>query len=153
MTIMQTTRRQLIAGLGGTLALPALESLGAAAESAKTRFLVVGNPFGAHPDYFFPKDFGPDFAFSKALKSLEWLRGRLTVFSHTDHNMVSGHGREVAFLSGVLPADAATFPEKNMSLDQLFARHTGAQVRFPSVEAGLEAGAEACSEAGLEADV
>ena len=54
--------------------------------------------------------------------------------------MVSGHGREISFLSGVLPTDAQAFPEKNMSIDQLFARHVGSQVRYPSVGASLDAG-------------
>jgi hypothetical protein len=96
-----------------------------AKQPTPTRFLVLGNPFGAHPDFFFPKDFGRDIALSKTLKSLDWVKDRLTVLSHTDHNMVSGHGREVSFLSGVLPADAVAYPEKNMSLDQLMARHVG----------------------------
>ena len=64
----------------------------------------------------------------------------MTVLSHTDHNMVSGHGREISFLSGVLPASAQAFAEKNMSLDQLLARHVGSQVRYPSVGASLDAG-------------
>ena len=135
-----TSRRKFLHGLGGALSLPLLESTALAGQGAPTRFLAVGNPFGAHPDYFFPKTFGKDFAFPKTLGSLEWLRDRLTILSHTDHNMVSGHGREISFLSGVLPADAAAYPEKNMSIDQLFARHTGAQVRYPSVEAGLGSG-------------
>ena len=59
----------------------------------------VGNPFGAHPDHFFPSDFGRDFTISPTLKPLEWLKDRMTVVSHTDHNMVSGHGREISFLS------------------------------------------------------
>ena len=77
---------------------------------------------------------------SPTLQSLDWLQDRLTIVSHTDHNMVSGHGREISFLSGVLPTDAQAFPEKNMSLDQLFARHVGSQVRYPSVGAALDAG-------------
>ena len=85
-------------------------------------------------------DFGRDYQSSPTLKSLDWLRDRLTIISHTDHNMVSGHGREISFLSGVLPTDAQSFPEKNMSLDQLFARHVGSQVRFPSVGASLNSG-------------
>ncbi|MEM0896828.1 MAG: DUF1552 domain-containing protein [Verrucomicrobiota bacterium] len=120
-----------------------LESDISAAEgvsSAPTRLLVVGNPFGAHPDHFFPDGFGKDFTFSPTLQPLEWLRERMTVVSHTDHNMVSGHGREVAFLSGVLPTEGGVFPEKNMSIDQLFARHVGSQVRFPSVGASLDGG-------------
>jgi len=140
---VNTTRRTVLKGIGGALTLPLLESLTFAAPSqgeVPTRFLVVGNPFGAHPDNFFPQDFGKDFTISPTLKSLEWLKDRLTIISHTDHNMVSGHGREISFLSGVLPTDAMAFPEKNLSLDQLFARHVGSQVRYPSVGAALDGG-------------
>jgi hypothetical protein len=140
---MNTTRRSLLKGVGGVLTLPLLESLSIAAPSdaeVPMRFLVVGNPFGAHPEHFFPTDFGKDFTISPTLTSLEWLKDRMTVISHTDHGMVSGHGREISFLSGVLPTDAQAFPEKNMSIDQLFARHVGSQVRYSSVGAALEAG-------------
>ena len=140
---MNKTRRSLLKGVGGALALPLLESLTFSAPSQPAvpmRFLVVGNPFGAHPEHFFPTDFGKNFTISPTLKSLEWLKDRMTVISHTDHGMVSGHGREISFLSGVLPTDAQAFPEKNMSIDQLFARHVGSQVRYSSVGAALEAG-------------
>ena len=140
---MNTTRRTILKGIGGALTLPLLESLSSAAPSRNnppTRFLVVGNPFGAHPEHFFPGQFGKEFKISPTLQSLDWLKDRLTVISHTDHNMVSGHGREISFLSGVLPTDAQAFPEKNLSLDQLFARHVGSQVRYPSIGAALEAG-------------
>ena len=121
------TRRTLLGTFGGALTLPLLESAVSATPTVvrkgrPTRFLVAGNPFGAHPDNFFPKEFGTDYKFPRTLRSLEWLGDRLSIFSHTDHNMVSGHGREISFLSGVLPADAQAFPEKNMSLDQLLAR-------------------------------
>lgn len=140
---MNINRRTLLKGIGGALSLPLLESMSDAARAnanVPTRFLVVGNPYGAHPDYFFPKDFGSDFTISPTLKSLDWLKNRMTIVSHTDHGMVSGHGREVSFLSGVLPEEAQAFAEKNMSIDQLFARHIGNEVRFPSVGASLEAG-------------
>ncbi|MDF1741655.1 MAG: DUF1552 domain-containing protein [Verrucomicrobiales bacterium] len=137
---MKTDRRNFIKGLGGALTLPFLESTAFAGQKSATRFLVVGNPFGMHPEHFFPKDFGKDFTVSRTLKSLDWVKDRTTVLSHTDHNMVSGHGREVAFLSGVLPTDAQAFPEKNMSVDQAVARHTGAQVRYPSLNVGLNSG-------------
>lgn len=139
---MNVNRRTLLRGVGGALSLPMLESMAQAApsEQVPTRFLVVGNPFGAHPDHFFPEDFGKDFSVSPTLQSLGWLKDRMTVISHTDHGMVSGHGREISFLSGVLPTEAQAFAEKNMSIDQLFARHVGNQVRFPSIGASLDAG-------------
>ncbi len=122
------------------MALPFLESTAIAGQSAPTRLLIVGNPFGAHPDYFFPRDFGKNFTLSETLSSMDWVKDRMTVFSHTDHNMVSGHGREVAFLSGVLPKDAAAYPDKNMSIDQIIAREIGGSLRFPSLNIGPEGG-------------
>lgn len=142
---MNVDRRTLLKGIGGALSLPQLESMAvasgkAASQEVPMRFLVVGNPFGAHPDHFFPKDLGTDFTMSPTLQSLDWLRDRMTIVSHTDHGMVSGHGREISFLSGVLPEESQAFAEKNMSIDQLLARHVGNTVRFPSVGASLESG-------------
>ena len=139
---MKTTRRTIVKGLAGALMLPFLENapLGAAAGGTPTRFLVVGNPVGMHPDHFFPKEFGKNAPLSHTLRSMEWLKDRMTILSHTDHNMVGGHGREMSFLSGVLPVDAQAFPEKNMSVDQVMARHTAAEVRYPSIGAGLDDG-------------
>lgn len=138
---MNSNRRSLLKGLGGALTLPLLESESRGAslnsQSAK-RFLVVGNPFGMHPDHFFPSKFGEDFEIPRTLESLAWMKDRLTILSHTDHGMKSGHGREVAFLSGVLPENSHAFPEKNMSIDQLVARQTGSSVRFSSIHATLE---------------
>lgn len=125
------------------MALPFLESTSLAGSTTPTRMLVVGNPFGMHPDFFFPEkfgQFGQGAELSHTLSSLDWLKDRMTVLGHTDHNMVSGHGREISFLSGVLPDDAAAFPEKNMSIDQVMGRHVGSQVRYPVVGAGLSSG-------------
>lgn len=139
---MHLDRRSFIKGIGGVLSLPLLESMaaGAAASQAPTRFLVVGNPLGMHPEHFFPSQFGKNAELSPTLQSLNWLKDRLTVLSHTDHNMVSGHGREITFLNGILPANSGAFPEKNISIDQLIARQTGSQVRFPYINAALERG-------------
>jgi hypothetical protein len=52
--------------------------------------------------------------------------------------MKSGHGREVGFLSGVLPETSAAFPEKNMSIDQIVARRTATSTRFASINACLQ---------------
>ncbi len=138
---MDTTRRTLLKGLVGTLTTPLMESRSSAARSqpeVPTRFLVVGNPFGMHPEHFFPQQFGKEFKISRTLRSLDWLKDRMTILSHTDHGMKSGHGREIAFLSGVLPETRDAFPEKNMSIDQVVARRIGSRVRFASIHATLQ---------------
>lgn len=138
---MNPSRRTIIKGIGGALTLPMLDLH--ASQQAPTppmRFLVVGNPLGMHPDHFFPKDFGKQFTLPETLRSLDWMKDRLTVLSHTDHGMQSGHGREIAFLNGILPENSAAYPEKNISIDQLIARRVGSRVRFPSIHAALERG-------------
>ncbi len=130
----------MLRGLGGALALPLLEAVGAAQGAPPIRFLVVGNPLGMHPNHFFPTGFGRAFSFPETLRSLEWLRDRITIVSHTDHGMNNGHGREISFLNGVLPENSAAFAEKNISVDQVMARHAGSQVRYASVHAALKSG-------------
>jgi len=137
---MKIHRRDVLRGLGGALSLPLLESVAGAAEAPPMRFLVVGNPLGMHPEHFFPTEFGSDYTLSPTLRSLDWLQDRLTVVSHTDHGMVSGHGREISFLNGVLPESSSAFPEKNVSVDQVMAQRTQGRVRFSSVHAALESG-------------
>ena len=133
-------RRTAMKGIGGILSLPLLESGLAASEAPPTRFLVVGNPLGMHPEHFFPAQFGKSFSFPQTLRSLDWLRDRVTILSHTDHGMVNGHGREISFLNGILPENSSAYPEKNVSVDQLMARRTHGRVRFSSVHAALERG-------------
>lgn len=138
---MNSTRRKFLQGVGGALALPLLESTALAkSDVAPLRFLVVGNPLGMHPEHFFPKDLGREFQISPTLKSLDWLKDRISILSHTDHGMVNGHGREVSFLNGILPESSAAYAEKNLSIDQLISRHTAGRVRFSAVNAAVEHG-------------
>ena len=133
-------RRVVLKGLGGALTLPLLEAATPANPPAPLRLLVVGNPLGMHPDNFFPKDFGKEFSLPNTLRSLNWLKDRLSILSHTDHGMVSGHGREISFLNGILPENNQAYPEKNVSVDQVIARRTSNRVRFASIHAALESG-------------
>ena len=140
--MIETNRRKFMKGVGGALALPMLDLQLYATQAKLTppiRFLVVGNPFGAHPEHFFPKDFGKNFMMSPTLQPLAWLKDRMTIVSRTDHNMVMDMGARFPSC-GVLPTDAQAFPEKNLSLDQLIARRIGSEVRFDSVGAALESG-------------
>ncbi len=89
---MNSTRRMFFQGVGGTLALPLMEARAADDTPTPTRLLIVGNPFGMHPEHFFPKQFGRDFEISRTLQSLDWVKDRLSILSHTDHGMKSGRG-------------------------------------------------------------
>jgi len=133
---MKIKRRSFLKGVGGALALPLLESFGSVAMSSPTRFLVVGNPLGMHPDNFFPQTFGHDYRLPQTLQSLVWLRDRLTVISHPDYGMVSGHGRAVTFATGLLPPPAGfpvrPHPERAAQLSLAQAAHGPA----PPVVAG-----------------
>ncbi len=122
------------------MTLPLLEASTPADRPAPTRFLVVGNPLGMHPDHFFPQQFGNDYTMPATLRSLDWLKDRLSILSHTDHGMVSGHGREISFLNGILPENSQAYPEKNVSIDQVIAQRTYGGVRFASVHAALQRG-------------
>jgi hypothetical protein len=93
-----------------------------------------------HPENFFPQQFGKTFDFPTTLRSLEWLKDRISILSHTDHGMVNGHGRELSFLNGILPENSQAYPEKNVSVDQVIARRTSGRVRFASIHAALERG-------------
>ena len=133
-------RRVVLKGLGGALALPMLEAGELADQSSPLRLLVVGNPLGMHPENFFPEKFGKTFSLPKTLRSLEWLKDRMSILAHTDHGMVNGHGREISFLNGILPENSQAYPEKNVSVDQVIARRTSGRVRFASIHAALESG-------------
>jgi len=50
-----------------------------------------------------------------------------------------------AFLSGgIRKEESKGFPEKNVSLDQVAAEHSGSAARFPSITAGLAEGTDMC---------
>ena len=133
-------RRTLLQGLGGALTLPLLEGASVARGPVPTRFLAVGNPLGMHPEHFFPQQFGREFTLPTTLQSLDWLKDRLSIISHTDHGMNNGHGREISFLSGILPEISSAYPEKNISVDQVMAQRTSGGVRFSSVNAAIQRG-------------
>jgi len=141
---MKIDRRQFLSGLGVTLALPWLESSTMAAVPRKRRLVCVGNHLGFYPGNFFPKDSGKDYTSTSTLKPLEKHRDDLTVFSHLDHELNGGHKAVQGFLTSIKKEEAAGFPAKNMSLDQMAAEHVGSTTRFPSVNTGIVNGTDMC---------
>ena len=143
-------RRCFLQGAGLSLALPLLESgapraFAAAPAERPRRILAIGNHLGYYPQAFFPKEAGADYVSSPTLKNIEKHREDFTVFSNLDDGAHGGHSGVHAFLSGgIRKEESGGFPEKNISLDQVAAEHSGSTARFPSINAGLAGGTDMC---------
>lgn len=136
-------RRTFLRATGVVIALPALESLCAAADRNSRppkRLVCIGNEFGMYPGAFWPQNYGADYEVTPLLKPVDDLRSDLTLFSHLDHGLKGGHFAVHTYLTGVKSADAKQLPEGGISLDQRAAEHVGSQTRFPSLTIGSEGG-------------
>lgn len=138
------SRRAFLKAAGVSIALPALESLGARETSdPRKRMVFVSTGLGMNPATFFPKEVGADFAPSPVLPAMMKHKGEFTVFSHMDHpNIFTKHGGIKSLLNGVLNKNAR--PGQNVSIDQVAASHLGYTTRFPSLHISL-GGAESAS--------
>lgn len=140
-------RRRFLQGTGIALSLPVFESFAtdtATGDESPRRLVCVGNHLGYYPGNFFPKDAGKDYTATSTLKPLEAHRDDLTVFSHLDHGLNGGHKGVQGFLNSIKKEEAAGFPEKNISLDQVAAEHVGSSTRFASINTGIEGGTDMC---------
>ena len=132
-------RRNFLRGIGVSIALPALESLGAAPakSSVAKRFVCVSPNYGMNPGGFFPEQTGANYALPTLLKPLEKHRRDLTVFSNLDHPKVGGgHGCSNTLLNGMELKDTKDNPQRLLSLDQFLAEKIGQQTRFPTLRMG-----------------
>ena len=141
---LSVDRRSFLQGMGLGLALPWLESSAMADAPRPRRLVCVGNHLGFYPGNFFPKDAGKDYTPTSTLKPLEEHRDALTVFSNLDHELNGGHKAVQGFLTSIKKEEAAGFPAKNISLDQIAAEHVGSSTRFPSINAGIQQGTDMC---------
>lgn len=137
-------RRAFLKAAGISIALPALESIGAPATTeSRKRMVFVSTGLGMNPRTFFPKQTGVDFAPSPVLPAMMKHRGEFTVFSHMDHpNIFTKHAGIKSLLNGVLNKNAK--PGQNVSIDQVAATQLGYTTRFPSLHISL-GGAESAS--------
>src|SRR4051794_3135048 len=158
---MKVDRRTALRGLGTLVALPWLESLAkatplgdvpslAAGPPKRLAFLYVPN--GVHMQDWTPKGDGKLGALPDILKSLEPFKDRLNVLSglELDKARPNGdgpgdHARAMsAFLTGSQPRKTHGADIRvGVSADQHVANAIGDQTRFPSLELGIERGAQA----------
>ena len=131
------SRREVLRGLGASLALPLLDCmqpLRAVEKNARARRSVfIYLPNGVNTNDFEMAKAGKEYELSKILKPLEKHRGSVTPISGLYHPNSFGiaHAATQTWLTGARhgPADRNT-----VSVDQLIAGVTGLKTRFPSLQ-------------------
>jgi len=155
----QISRRQMLRGLGATIALPLLNAMlpasarAAAAVAAKPKrsvFLYIPN--GVNTLTWQIAKAGADYEFSTPMKPLEKHRADMTPISGLHHPMVIGkhHNCEKVWLTGAnVPSDGGAF-RNTISADQLIAEVQGTTTRFSSLELAIEGNSLAWSHDGIQ---
>ena len=124
-----STRRHFLRGVGITLSLPWLESLGgilhaADAEKEPRRLLLVCLPLGIFRDALIPKQTGIGYEATEYLSVLQELREHFTVISGLEHPGVGGgHASQPRIFTGLPSAE-----RNRRSLDQHVAAALGLRI-------------------------
>jgi len=135
-----TSRRNFLKGVGVTLTLPWMESLGSIAHAADVateprRLLLVCLPLGIYRDAFIPTETGAGYDATEYLKMIDEFRNDYTIISGLDHPGVSGgHGAQPRIFTGQPSSE-----RNRRSLDQYLASKIGQYTRYDSLN--LSAGA------------
>ncbi|MCA1685638.1 MAG: DUF1552 domain-containing protein [Planctomycetia bacterium] len=157
---LEISRRTVLRGLGAAVALPWLEAMApaadlvgkaAAAASAPKRMAFLYVPNGAHMAAWTPEGEGTDFELPFILEPLKEFKDDLLVLSglaqrggEARGDGGGDHARSLAsFLTGVHPLKTDSNIRAGVSVDQVAAQKVGKHTRFPSLELGIERGAQA----------
>lgn len=134
-------RRQFLKTSSVLLALPWLESLAPAAETAPPKRLVnICTNFGLYGPSFFPEEAGADYKPSEYLEVLGDLRSQFSVFSGISHPEIGGdHASEACFLTSAKHPTAGGF-RNTVSLDYVAAKHVANATRFPLLTISTQEG-------------
>lgn len=145
-------RRTFLRGVGAAIALPALDAMSPAFASStlpgKTpvRMAFVYVPNGMDMRHWSPSYEGALGELPRILKPLEPFKQDITLLGNLTHNngraLLDGpgdHGRCCgAYLTGVQPRKTMVDIKAGVSCDQIVASQAGKDMRFPSLEVGLE---------------
>jgi len=149
-------RRQMLHGLGVTMALPLLDCMAASAAapaaSLPKRSVFLYIPNGVNTLTWQIEKAGADFEFSSPLASLERHRADVTPLSGLHHPMVLGkhHNCDRVWLTGAdVPGDGGAF-RNTVSVDQLMAEVQGLTTRHASLELAIEGHSLAWSRDGIQ---
>jgi len=130
----QTSRRHFLKGVGVTLALPWLESLGGKLYAADSfaeprRLLLICLPLGIYREALIPSETGQNYQTTEYLSLIDEFRDQFSIISGLDHPGVhGGHSAESRIFTGQ-PSGS-----KNVtSLDQYLAGKIGMNTRYDSL--------------------
>ena len=161
MKTSKLSRRTFLSGLGVSIALPWLESMGpltswaTAATTGVTsqiipnRMAFLYSPNGKIMERWTPEQVGANFELTEILKPLQNVRDKTLVLSGltADKARANGdgggdHARAMAaYLTGAQPRKTSgTDIHAGISVDQAAATQLGDQTRLPSLELGIEKG-------------
>ncbi|MDC0308032.1 MAG: DUF1552 domain-containing protein [Planctomycetaceae bacterium] len=138
----QVTRRDILRGLGVSLALPWLESRARAVDAssayaAPQRMLLISNNLGVLPKPFFPTMSGTHYELSPYLTRLAKFQPDFTVLSGLSHpDVTGGHSTENCFLTGARGPTRSGF-RNTISLDQYASEAMGPVTRFGTLNLGV----------------
>jgi hypothetical protein len=157
LAVVFLTRRDVLRGLGATVALPYLEAFGQV-RKPPVRLVCIeqvhgaagSSPFGAQQNLWSPAAAGRDFDLSPtSLKPLEPFRRHLTIISNTD--VPSAEPTDAREIGGDHFRSSATYltqtypkrtegadVECGVSLDQLHAQRFGQDTPIPSMQLCIE---------------
>src|SRR4029079_8943629 len=127
------SRRALLRGLGATIALPWLESLGgrtvsaATRKSAPRRLACFYIPGGINQYNWYPEDTGAGYTLAPSHTPLEGLRYEFTVLTGLSHiqGRISGHVHPYNWLTGHNINQTPGAITNTISMDQVAAQHIG----------------------------
>ena len=149
MPIQRISRRDVLRGVGVTMALPFLDVAervqGAArigSGKAPVRLATLFHPNGVYPQNWDPSGDGRDYKLSRILEPLEPVRDHVSVVSNLGTGAQGHVGATSAFLTGTplhkKAAGRINTPNMGTSLDQFIAERIGSKTSMPSLEVGAE---------------
>ena len=143
------SRRTFLRGVGVTMGLPWLESIPAfgaspadgAAAACPKRFAALFMGCGISPDHWWAKGSGEGMELGRSLQPLKDLRGKINVVDGLFNRSATGvgihPGQTGNILSGASLQKGAEL-KGGISVDQLIARHVGAETPQASMVLGCE---------------
>ncbi len=139
---MNLCRRTFLRAAGVSLALPWLESVAGAGQTAAKpprRMVCICTPLGLHPPAFFPEKPGKDYQATPYLDVLKDYRSDFSVISGLSHPDVGpSHDSMFSFLTAAPHPEIRAGFRNSISLDQLAAEHIGGETRFASLALSCE---------------